>query len=253
MEREELSEKLADLEMNEDFSSEEAKALLTETVGSLFAASKEVKAEELYRVIPGSGEPVKSFEDFWVAEDGYILFNSDPITPFLINEAAVGDEVTLLTFRKAVTENPLALMLEGFPENSTVFDILAKDGLEENGKENYLLICAFIKKMLNASNPGCEFIEAVKALLENGEKCGAYCYSAGEAEYFGVEPEYAQMYYLCTSSILCRLADIEESGEIIKIEPLMHNSSVIRPGEEVEYDDFGEVGCFTFEMNDYRY
>ena len=43
-----------------------------------------------------------------------------------------------MTYRKAVAENPLALLMEGFPENSNVFDILKNDGFEESGKEDYI-------------------------------------------------------------------------------------------------------------------
>ena len=141
-------------------------------------------------------------------------------------------------------------MLEGFPENSSVFNILEKDGLSENGKKNYLAICSFIRKELENCKPGCVFIENVKSALEDGAPSDAYCYSISGAEYCAFKPDYAKIYYRPTSSILCRLVSANEDE--VKIEPLMHNSSVISDGAEIEYDDFGEVGNFTFEMADYR-
>ena len=54
-EKEELSEKLKRLENRGDLSAEEIKNLLSETVGVLFSSSKEIKYEEIYRVVRNGG------------------------------------------------------------------------------------------------------------------------------------------------------------------------------------------------------
>ena len=247
-----LEEELQRLKYESSLTAKERATILKATVGSLFSASKEIKAEELYRVVLNGAAPLEDYDLFWQPKNGYITFCTDPIAPFLYSEMHEGSKATLLTYRKAVSENPLGLMLEGFTENSSVFDVLEKDGLSENGKQSYIRICNFIKKELESCRPGCDFIEMVKSLLEDGAPSGAYCYSIRGAEYCAFDPEYAQTYYRCTSSIFCRLVSTEGGGDVIKIEPLMHNNCAVIPGRQIGYDDFGEVGNFTFEMADYR-
>ena len=147
---EELSEKIEKLKNRGDMPEETEKNLLDKTVGMLFSASKEIKAPELYRVVRNDGKPLFDhektlFEESPLFGEEYIRFSYDPIVPFVEGKIAEGETVSLMTYRKAVEENPLALLLEGFPEDSNVFDILEKDGLEKNGKENYLKIAEFIK------------------------------------------------------------------------------------------------------------
>lgn len=247
-----LEEELRRFSAGSPLTERERAAILKATVGSLFSASKEIKAEELYRVVLNGAAPLEDYDLFWQAENGYITFCTDPITPFLDSGTGEGSRATLLTYRKAVSENPLGLMLEGFPEGSAVFDVLERDGLSENGKQSYLRICAFIKEELESCRPGCGFIEAVRSILNDGAPSGAYCYSIRGAEYCAFDPGYAKAYYRCTSSIFCRLMSVESGGDIVKIEPLMHNNCAIASGRKVGYDDFGEVGSFTFEMADYR-
>lgn len=38
----------------------------------------------------------------------------------------------------------------------------------------------------------------------------------------------------------------------VKIKPIAHNAGKIERDEPLEYEEFGEVGCFTFEMADYE-
>ena len=126
---EELSEKLLKLENREDVSKEELENLLSETVGILFTASKEIKAPELYRVFRNGGKPLKNhektlFEESPLFGEEYIRFSYDPIVPFVEGKIKEGETVSLMTYRKAVQENPLALLIEGYPEDSNVFDIL---------------------------------------------------------------------------------------------------------------------------------
>ena len=150
---EELSARLEKLENRTELSENEAYELLSETVGMLFTASKEIKAPELYRVVRNGGKPLENhektlFEESPLFGEEYIRFSYDPIVPFVEGKIKEGETVSLMTYRKAVQENPLALLLEGFPEDSNVFDILEKDGLEKSGKENYLKIAKFIKNEL---------------------------------------------------------------------------------------------------------
>ena len=122
---EELSEKLLKLENREGISEEELENLLSETVGILFTASKEIKAPELYRVVRNGGKPLDDhkktlFEESPLFGEEYIRFSYDPIVPFVEGKIKEGETVSLMTYRKAVQENPLALLLEGFPEDSNV-------------------------------------------------------------------------------------------------------------------------------------
>ncbi len=247
----EIEENIAKIENSEAQLCGEAKAALNSMVGSLFSASKEVKAEELYRVKFGE-TMLENYDLFWETRNGYINFCADPITPFIDGNVSENSVVTLLTYRKAAEGNPLALMLEGFSEDSAVFGILEKDGLTENGKQNYIKICSFLQKELNKPKVKNGFIDFVMNVLTDGNGVDAYCYSSCGSEYFVFRPEYVKTYYRCTSSILCRLVSVEGAGDKLQIEPIKHNNCEILPGKRIEYDDFGEVGNFTFEMTDYR-
>lgn len=55
---EELSEKLEKLENRANLSEEAVNSILSETVGMLFTASKEIKAPELYRAVRNGGKPL---------------------------------------------------------------------------------------------------------------------------------------------------------------------------------------------------
>lgn len=254
---EELSEKLEKLENRANLSEEAVNSILSETVGMLFTASKEIKAPELYRVVRNGGKPLDNhektlFEEAPLFGEEYIRFSYDPIIPFVEGKIAEGETVSLMTYRKAVQENPLALLLEGFPEDSNVFDILEKDGLEKSGKENYLKIAKFIKNELIKDEKDGEFIRKIKALFESEEKCTALCYSHDGADYVAMKKDIVDIYYICTSVILCRLDWMENKGEMVEVTPLSHSVGAVVPGKEIEYDEFGEVGTFTFEMDDYR-
>lgn len=254
---EELSEKLEKLENRANLSEEAVNSILSETVGMLFTASKEIKAPELYRVVRNGGKPLDNhektlFEESPLFDEEYIRFSYDPIIPFVEGKIAEGETVSLMTYRKAVQENPLALLLEGFPEDSNVFDILEKDGLEKSGKENYLKIAKFIKNELIKDEKDGEFIRKIKALFESEEKCTALCYSHDGADYVAMKKDIVDIYYICTSVILCRLDWMENKGEMVEVTPLSHSVGAVVPGKKIEYDEFGEVGTFTFEMDDYR-
>ena len=254
---EELSEKLLKLENREDVSKEELENLLSETVGILFTASKEIKAPELYRVFRNGGKPLKNhektlFEESPLFGEEYIRFSYDPIVPFVEGKIKEGETVSLMTYRKAVQENPLALLIEGFPEDSNVFDILEKDGLEKSGKENYLKIAKFIKNELIKDEKDGEIIRRIKALFEAEGECSALCYAHDGADYVAMKKDIVDIYYICTSVILCRLDWMENKGEMVEVTPLSHSVGAVVPGKKIEYDEFGEVGTFTFEMDDYR-
>lgn len=254
---EELSGKLLKLENRGELPAEETDNLLSETVGMLFSASKECKAPELYRVARNDGKSLDNHEKTLYEEsplfgEEYIRFSYDPIIPFVEGKIKEGETVSLMTYRKAVEENPLALLIEGFPEDSNVFDILEKDGLEKSGKENYLRIAKFIKNELIKDEKDGEIIRKIKSLLEGEEPCAALCYSHEGADYVAMKKDIVDIYYICTSVILCRLDWMENKGEMVEVTPLYHSVGAVVPGKEIEYDEFGEVGTFTFEMDDYR-
>ncbi|MBR3961955.1 MAG: hypothetical protein IKK14_00350 [Oscillospiraceae bacterium] len=254
---EELSEKIEKLKNRENFPEEEINSLLCETVGMLFSASKEIKAPELYRVVRNGGKPLHNhektlFEESPLFGEEYIRFSYDPIVPFVEGKIAEGENVSLMTYRKAVAENPLALLIEGFPEDSNVFDILEKDGLEKSGKENYIKAAKFIKSELVKEEKDGELIRKIKALFESDEKCAALCYSHDGADYVAMKKDIVDTYYICTSVIFCRLDWMENKGEMVEVTPISHSVGAVVPGKEIEYDEFGEVGTFTFEMDDYR-
>lgn len=254
---EELLAKIEKLENRGGLSSEEVKNLLEETVGALFSASKEVKSEELYRVVRNGGKELCDHESTLTEESplfgkDYIRFWADPIMPFVDGKIAEGETVSLMTYRKSVKENPLALLLEGFPEDSNVFDILEKDGLSENGKKNYLSVGKFIRNELMKDEKDGELIRKIKDLLEGEEQCTALCYSHDGADYVAMRKDVADIYYICTSVIVCRLDWMENKGEMVEVTPLSHSCGFVVPGKEIKYDEFGEVGTFTFEMDDYR-
>jgi len=237
---------------NPDFiDSSEFETLFNKVIGCVFSVSKEIKNDELYRVCPGK-EPLEKYDDFWTNENGYLRFSADPITPFFDNNVKENSYATLLTYRKINDANPSALMLEGLPEDSGVFDILSNDGFTESGKQNYLKICCFIKDSLNKANAHSAFAEKVKSVLDSGELSPAYSYSSSDAQYCVFNPEYVKDYYRCTSSIVCRFVFSEGGNEKIHIQPVKHNICAITPENPVEYEDFGEVGLFTFEMDDYK-
>ncbi|MBQ6877919.1 MAG: hypothetical protein IJO22_05910 [Oscillospiraceae bacterium] len=254
---EELSEKIEKLKSRENLLKEENEVLLDETVGMLFSASKEIKAPELYRVVRNGGKPLFDhektlFEESPLFGEEYIRFSYDPIVPFVEGKISEGETVSLMTYRKAVEENPLALLLEGFPEDSNVFDILEKDGLEKSGKENYLKIAKFIKSELLKDEKDGKIVRKIKNLLEGEDPCAALCYSHEGADYVAMKKDIVDIYYICTSVILCRLDWMENKGEMVEVTPLSHSVGAVVPGKEIEYDEFGEVGTFTFEMDDYR-
>ena len=257
MNKDELLKKLEILENRAELSSEEVKNLLDETVGTLFSASKEIKAEELYRVVRNDGKPLDDHEKTLYEEDpvfgeDYIRLCHDPIIPFVEGKIKEGETVSLMTYRKAVKENPLALLIEGFPEDSNVFEILEKDGFSAEGKENYLLIAKFIKSELIKEERDGEFIRAIKNLLEGEEACTALCYSHDGGDYAVLRKDVLDIYYCCTSIIICRLDWMENKGEMVEVTPLSHSKGFVTPGSKIEYEEFGEVGTFTFEMDDYR-
>ena len=254
---EELSKKIEKLKNRENLPEEEIENLLNETVGMLFSASKEIKAPELYRVVRNGEKPIDNhektlFEESPLFGEEYIRFSYDPIVPFVEGKIAEGETVSLMTYRKAVEENPLALLLEGFPEDSNVFDILEKDGLEKSGKENYLKIAKFIKNELIKDEKDGEIIRRIKALFEAEGECSALCYAHDGADYVAMKKDIVDIYYICTSVIVCRLDWMENKGEMVEVTPLSHSVGAVVPGKKIEYDEFGEVGTFTFEMDDYR-
>ncbi len=257
MNEEELSEKLGKLRNREELSEKEIDSLLEETVGVMFSASKECKAPELYRVVRNDGKELHNHENSLFEEtplfgEGYIRLCGDPIIPFVDGKIKEGETVSLMTYRKAVEENPLALLIEGFPEDSNVFDILKNDGFDESGKENYLSIARFIKGELIKEDKDGDFIRKIKSCLEGENRCDALCYSNDGADYVALHKDIIDIYYCCTSVIVCRLDWMENKGEMVEVTPLSHSRSFVLPGKEIEYEEFGEVGTFTFEMDDYR-
>lgn len=182
------------------------------------------------------------------------MFTSNPITPFTEEALECGDRLLLLTYRKVVCENPKLVLLEGVPEGSTVLGILEKEGLSENGRQNYLNICDFIRSVTAKENKDFALLSQIAELLEEESGASGFCFKSGEAEHLVFWKEEAKIYYRCTSSIVCSLVAIGGSGGETKVEikPLAHNADKIEPNEPIEYKDFGEVGCFTFEMADYE-
>lgn len=257
LKREELSQKIDMIKNRNSLSEKEINELLDETVGILFSASKEIKTPELYRVVRNGGKQLESHKNTLSEEepifgDEYIRFSCDPIMSFIDAKISEGETVSLMTYRKAVEENLPALLLEGFPEDSTVFDILEKDGLEKNGKENYIAIGNFIKSELIKEEKDGKIIRKIKSLFEADEKSEALCYSNDGADYVAIKNDVLDIYYCCTSVIVCRLDWMENKGEIVEVTPISHSKEFVVPGKEIEYEEFGEVGTFTFEMDDYR-
>ncbi len=253
---EEIEDKLEKLTENKNLSPKERELLLKETVGILFTAAKEYKGEELYRVIRHGNEPISSYDGLWEEENScfgedFLTFFADPITPFLDGKVQKDERVNLLTYRKVVSENPELLLLSGFPDDSGVFELLQKDGLSDEGKQNYQKITRFIRKAIE-DNDGA-FLSEIEQVLTANEPVEAFYYALSNgSEYPIMKKEYAGNFYLCTSCIFCRLDSMNPEGEEVRIEPLAHNKESMLPGEAVLYDDFGEIGCFTFEKNDYQ-
>lgn len=253
-----LENELQKLSEMKNLSLDEWEDRLKNTIGMLFGASKEYKVEELYRVIKNDQKPPERFEKLWNAENSpfeadELIFYSDPITPFLDMAVVPDEKISLLTYRKAVEENPLLLLTEGLPDDSKVFEILKKDGLSDAGADNYRKISGFIRKKMQQSEKVFSFIAAVRRTLESDEPADAFEYEdASGASHVVIKAGYAAQYYICTSSIFCRLDSIDPDGENVRIEPLQHNKEPMLPGKEIAYDDFGEIGCFTFEKNDYE-
>lgn len=255
----EIRQKLNALGKRETLSEEERNALISETAGLLFSVCKECKDEELYRIEKAAKCPKEREEELW--EDDFapfggehIVFTSNPITPFTEEALECGDRLLLLTYRKAVSENPKLVLLEGVPEGSTVLGILEKEGLSENGRQNYLSICDFIRSETAKENKDFALLSQIAELLEEESGASGFCFKSGEAEHLVFWKEEAKIYYRCTSSIVCSLVSIEGKGGETKVEikPLAHNAGKIETNEPIEYEDFGEVGCFTFEMADYE-
>lgn len=256
---EETESKLSALKNRGTFSEKEKEALLAETVGILFSVCKECKEEELYRIERVTECPKKRENEFWEDDCApfggeHLVFTANPITPFVEGNVQCGDKLLLLTYRKAVYENPKLVLLEGVSEGSTVLEILEKEGLSENGRKNYLSICSFIKNETAKANKDFALLSEAAELLEDESEASGFCYNSGAAEHFAFWKEEAKIYYRCTSSILCELVSIEgkDSETEVKIKPIAHNAEKIEPNGPVEYEDFGDVGCFTFEMADYE-
>lgn len=254
---EKLKAELNILKNRKDLSEDDINKILNDTVGILFSASKECKNEELYRVIRNNGEEIVNHSKTLLEEnpifgEDFIRIYGDPILPFIEGKIEEGEIISILTYRKAVEENPLALLLDGFPENSNVFNILKKDGFTDKGKETYLRITKFIKSELANEIKDEPFINKIKALLEGDNNSDAICYSNDGGEYIAINKNILDIYYCCTSVIVCTLDWIQGKGEIIEVTPLFRSNGIIKPGENIEYEEFGEVGSFTFEMTDYR-
>lgn len=252
-----LCEKLEKLKNRKNLSEEEVNDLFSETVGILFSASKEIKAPELYRVMRKDEKSLDNHEKTLFEEDPlfgkeYIRFCADPIMPFVEGKIKEGEIISLMTYRKAVEENPLALLMDGFPENSNVFEILEEDGFNKKGKENYLSVAKFIKSELAKEDKDESFIRKIKNSFEGREPCMALCYSDEGADYVAMMDDVVDLFYCCTSIIVCRLDWMENKGAMVEVTPLFRSKDYILPGSEIEYEEFGDVGTFTFEMDDYR-
>lgn len=254
-----IKEKLDRLKNTICLEENEENALLEQTVGILFSVCKECKDEELYRVEKPGEKRAENETGLW--EDDrelfgteYLEFIANPITPFTENPLKCGDELLLLTYRKAISENPKLVLLEGVEESSTVFGILEKEGLSETGRENYLSICSFIKSKAEKEIQNHKLLSKIAELLCRDSGAAGFCYNAGGAQHSVFWKEEAKIYFHCTSSIVCSLVSIEGNGgeTEVKIKPLAHNANKIEKNSPIEYEDFGEVGCFTFEMADYK-
>ena len=237
----------------------ERERLLDETVGRLLSICKECKEEELYRIEKAAKYRKEHEKELWNNDfdsfgGEYIVFTANPIMPFIDGSVQCGDELLLLTYRKAAYENPKLVLLEGVTDGSAVLEILKKEGLSENGKQNYLSICDFLRGETAKENRDFGLLLRAAKLLEDESGASGFCYTADGAEHFALLKEEAKAYYRCTSSIVCRLVEIEGRGSEtkVKIKPIAHNAGKIEQGAPIEYEDFGEVGCFTFEMPDYE-
>ncbi len=253
----EVEEKLYILKNRNDISENKAENFINETAGMIFSICKECKEEELYRIEKAEQFIKENENGLWEDsnsqfDDEHIVFTANPITPFIDGAAKCGDELLLLTYRKAVYENPKLVLLEGVSEGSTVLEILEKEGLSSTGKKNYLSICSFIKSETEKEQKDFDLLSKIANLLEKESKASGFCYTSEEVQHFAFLKNEAKIYYRCTSSIVCKLVSIEGSGSEmkVKIKPIAHNAGKIERDEPLEYEEFGEVGCFTFEMAD---
>lgn len=255
----ETEQKLDKLKNRESLSKEAVKALLDETVGMLFSVCKECKDEELYRIEKTESGIAENENELWqdaasLFDEEHLIFVSNPITPFVEGKTECGDELLLITYRKAVYENPKLVLIEGVSEGSTVMDILQKEGLSDNGKKNYLSICEFIKSETAKENKDFVLVSEIAELLSKDSDAQGFCYTAEGTQHNVIKKTAAKIYYRCTSSIVCGLVSIEGKGSNteVKIRPVSHNAERIEADSPIEYENFGEVGCFTFEMADYE-
>lgn len=228
-----------------------------ETVGILFSASRKLKFEELYRIIKCGENVPQKIEDIRFDEDSiygkeYIVLCSNPIIPFLKSNVEEGEKVCILTYRKFSDTDLPAVMADGFYCSQNVSEILKKDGLSEKGWNNYIMICEFIHNEFIRKDMNAELLNRIADMYNSESGAYALCYYDEAIDYNIVRNDVLENYYRCTSIIYCKLVSVEDNGEKITIEPLLHNKTVVSDEERIEYDDFGEVGNFCFEMNDYE-
>lgn len=224
-------------------------------IDSLFAITKECKNEELYAVVYNSNQPINviadsTFQDIQI-DSGLGRFYTNPITPFLMPNLELNQKVNLLTFRKKNSFNPKAYVLDGIERESAVFDVLSKEGLSENGKEVYLKICQYVNTMIGKSN---HVLDIFQSLFHSFQTNSDNLYFLGKMDSESIISKiiFLLEYYEISSNIFCNIEDIASDGSKVKIKPIQHTVGDIHLNEKVEYEDFGEVGCFAFEMEDYK-
>lgn len=228
-----------------------------ETVGILFSASRKLKFEELYRIVKCKDAVPETFDDICFDNDSlfgkeYLTLCSNPIIPFISDNVKDGEKVCLLTYRKFSETDLTAVMIDGFYYNRSVSEILKKDGLSDRGWDNYIAICEFIHNEFVSKDKNEELLNRIAEMYNSESKTYAFCYYDDAVDYNIIRNDILEDYYCCTSLIYCELVSTESGGEKITIKPLLHNKALISREEKIEYDDFGEVGNFSFEMNDYE-
>lgn len=231
--------------------------IFDETVGILFSALKKLKFEELYRIIKCGNNIPEKFDDIYFDSNSlfgkeYLTLCSNPIIPFINSNIKEKEKVCLLTYRKFSETDLPAVMADGFYGNQNVFEILKKDGLSEKGWENYIAICEFIHNEFIRKDKNAKLLGRIADMYNSESGAYAFCYYDEAVDYSVIRNDILDSYYCCTSIIYCELVSVENEGERITIKPLLHNSAPITREEKIEYDDFGEVGNFSFEMNDYE-